>query len=163
MKKISGLVLVASVVLLASSCEKHDFKKHSEKTVTQTVDVTLEKNAAYSYTLPENTSDDAFQITTQSEHAGVSTLTNNGTNTVYTYTPAKDYVGTDKVVIATIEEEHSHHMGGGAHHPHHSGGGCNNGNHNDENSKLEIIINITIKDKVTEYTTKTKAVEYHNE
>ena len=54
-------------------------------------------------------------------------------------------------------------MGGGAHHPHHSGGGCNNGNHNDENSKLEIIINITIKDKVTEYTTKTKAVENHNE
>ena len=135
-KSFLVLALASSIMFVLQSCRKMDFKKdHEEKIEYRTVDATINANDTYTFTMPENSSDDPFQITTQASHYKTSALESNATT--YIYTPATDYKGSDKVVISAVEEQHNgHHSGGGA---------CNGGHHQDEETELVITINLTIK------------------
>lgn len=132
------LLLATPILFLTLSCQKMDMQKDHEdndKVEYRTVDATINANETYTYALPENKSDDPFQITTQAMHAKTSTLENNATT--YRYTPATNFTGTDKVMISAVEEQHN----GG----HHSGGGmCNGGHHHAEETELVITINLTV-------------------
>lgn len=129
-------VLAGAIAVTTQSCKKE--KDDQDKIVYQTVDATINANETYTYTLPENKSDDVFAITSQALHAKTSELQNEATT--YKYIPATDYTGSDKIVISTVEEQHDgqHNNGGG-------GGNCNGNNHHDEETAMVITINLTIK------------------
>ena len=133
----TSLFILCFVVLLITSCEKE------ENQVTQTINVTLLKNQPYTYTVPENESDDPYQITDQASHYLISELTElcfaSGGPLTYEYTPALNYVGKDRVVIANVEEEH-----GKGHHGKGKGGKCG-----EMETEKTIIINFTIVDSGT--------------
>ena len=139
--------MAAFALLSLLSCEK---EKQDDYTIEHTFDKTLKVNESATFTLPANTSDDAFQITTEASHASVSMLGEDlDGNSIYSYTPEKDYTGTDLVIVSTIEDNyHGKHPN-----PHHSGkskGGhnCNGGKNGEQ--QIIVIINLSIlKEKVT--------------
>ncbi len=139
MKKLFFL-LVTPIIFLTQSCQKMDFKKdHKDnaKVEYRTVEATINANETYTYAMPENKSDDPFQITTQASHFKSSMLENNATS--YRYIPSTNYSGTDRVVISSVEEQHDGHQSNG-------GGNCNqNNNHHDDETEFVITINLTIK------------------
>lgn len=137
-KQFLVLALASSSILVVQSCKKMDGDKdHQDKIEYRTVEATINANETYTYSMPENTSDDAFEITTQASHYKTSSLENNATT--YRYTPVTDYIGSDKVVISTVEEQHNGHHSGG-------GGNCFGGQHHDKDeTELVITINLTIK------------------
>lgn len=92
--------------MLTQSCNKPRLEKE-ETVVKQTIDATINSNEMYTFTLPANTSDDPFEITTQASHFRISELGVNADGAaIYQYTPETDYVGTDVVVVANVEEKH---------------------------------------------------------
>ncbi len=150
MKKIALFVALAGMsALTLQSCKKE--KPIERAPIAITENVSLKINESYTFTMPANTSDDAFAISKQAEHFKISELGKNAEGKeVYLYTPAQDYKGTDQVVMANPEEEHhggEHH--GGEHHAgtpplgggHHGGGNC--GNHEEEKNYV-ITINFVI-------------------
>ena len=138
MKKIFlMLVLTSPFIFALQSCQKSDMKKdHEDKIVYQTVDATINANETYTYTVPENKSDDPFGITSQASHYKTSELENE--STTYKYIPATDYTGSDKVVISNVEEQHDGNHSNG-------GGNCNGNHHHEDETELVIAINLTIK------------------
>jgi hypothetical protein len=103
------LILPCAIVFLfgLNACEKEP--KH----LTETINVTLNKNQTYHLTLASDDSDSPYEITTQASHYKTSRLQQ---ETEYTYTPSTDYTGTDRVVIESfVEDSHGHHKGGRCH------------------------------------------------
>jgi len=121
------IIILPIVVLIACfvfpGCEK------PEETVTETLNITLEKNQAYHYNLPAGENEGAFEITTQASHYSISRIDNG--SFVYFYTPQQGYTGTDRVVL---ENEQDQRKGKGK---------CGKGN---EDAGRKIIINFTIRD-----------------
>ncbi len=164
MKKIALFIALAGMsALTLQSCKKEEVA-HDPIAITE--NVTLKLNESYTFTLPANTSDDAFAIAKQAEHFKISELGKNAEGKeVYLYTPAQDYKGTDQVVIANPEEEHhsgAHPPQGG--HPHgapalggghHGGGNC--GNHEEEKNYV-ITINFKIDGTISSKKTQQDAV-----
>ena len=151
------MLAIASIAIFGvSSCKK---ERVEVEPITQTIEVTLKMNESYTFTLPKNTYDDAFGIATQAAHYAVSALGNDvAGNEVYRYQPAKDYKGTDTVVLSNPEEAH----GNGAPHPtngQHNGGVCagNGGTHaHGAHDEAETNYVITIHFKIVgDNTTKT--------
>jgi hypothetical protein len=136
MKK-TALILLSSIVLLVSaSCKKTEV---DVQPVTTTVSALLKTSETYTYTLPQNVSDDAFQITAPAGHSSMSQLTTNATgNLVYQYTPAVDFTGTDNVVISTVEEEHNDKSGKNMHN------GCGDNQNQSKNGGQIIKISLTV-------------------
>ncbi len=138
MKKLIFL-LATPIIFLTQSCQKTDFKKDREdndKVEYRTVEATINANETYTYAMPENKSDDPYQITTQASHYKTSTLENNATT--YRYIPVTNYSGTDRVIISSVKDQHNN--------PHSNGGGnCNQNNNHDGETKYVITINLTIK------------------
>jgi hypothetical protein len=134
MQKMLLLAVCAGLCAVSlQSCKKTEVERDP---IAITENVTLKANEAYTFTLPENTSDDEFAIATQAAHFSVSELGKDATTgkAIYQYTPARDYKGTDVVVISNPEERHAD-----GHHPPHphgnpittGGGQCGGGgNHN---------------------------------
>ncbi|MBC7384042.1 MAG: hypothetical protein H7296_13830 [Bacteroidia bacterium] len=121
---------VICCLLLASAC-----KKENESTNT-VINVTLEPNKAYSYNMDKlGDDDDQVQITTEASHSLISRITPvaNSTFTLFEYTPVKDYVGTDEVVVSAVEP--THNKGG-------KGGKCGKHNHEEESNQYTFKINI---------------------
>lgn len=151
MKKYAIVALLSlTVALITTSCKK---EKHEEIVLEQSLEKTLKVNESITFTLPASLSDDEYQITTSAAHAYVSKLSEDlSGNTLYCYTPEKDFVGSDFVIVSTVEEnhkdQHGHHgghhagsaMGGG-------GGHCNKGGHPTE-QQLKISIYLTIEKEV---------------
>ena len=153
MKKLTYLIAVASASMLCFvSCDKDIFDKDDEETVISlTFNATVEFNGTYTFTLPENKSDDPFQITSQAAHFSSSQLvrTGNGDEMIYQYTPARDFSGSDQIVISTVEEKHDGDHKGSVRRD--GGGGCgdHHGNghrrkHHEEEVEQIITINIAI-------------------
>lgn len=149
MKKISFLTLGLAALLFSSSCKK---EKHEEIVIEQSMEKTLKANESVTFTLPASLSDDDYQITTAASHAYVSKLSEDlSGNTLYCYTPEKDYVGNDFVVVSTLEEEH--HGEHGNHHGHPNGankggsGHCHGDKHPAE-QQLKISIYLKIEAEV---------------
>lgn len=107
------LVTVALFSFTFTACKKEN------KTVNKVIEVTLEPNQAYSYTIPKlGDADDVTEITTAATHAITSTLTPVGSSgeNVFNYSPTLDYIGTDVVVVSANETSTNTHS-------------CNTGNH----------------------------------
>ncbi len=161
MKNSFFMLFLAGITLFAlQSCQKAETVA---ALVEKTVNATLKVNESYTFTLPSNQSDEPYQITTQASHSSISELgKNTAGDMVYNYTPALDFVGTDRVVITTPEETENGHCGNqdgdsthveGEHHGggHHGGGHLlgHHGHHDKDEAETEmkITINLTIAGK----------------
>lgn len=115
MKKISVLLLFATIMFIAASCEKEG------ATITKTVNVEINSNAAYSYTVPHaGDADDAMQITQQAMHSSVSKITPDAStgDALFEYVPATNFSGTDEVQVSNVEEHHNGNHGNCGGHRH---------------------------------------------
>lgn len=100
------LFLMLSVVGLATfsltSCGKPDQKP----AIRQTITVQLETNEAYTFVLPQNLRNDAYEFTSQASHYSISVLgTNSVGQNIYQYTPETNYTGTDQVTVSNDWEK----------------------------------------------------------
>jgi hypothetical protein len=143
MKKNILQLCSLSFFVLTTSCMKMDMPDKKVLQETQSITVELLKNETYHYTLPQNQSDDAYQVTRQASHFSVSEL---GANEIYTYKPALNYVGTDDVTIANVEEQHNNQGQCGNQQVHQNNNGCGN-NHHDSEIERTINIHFIIKEK----------------
>lgn len=143
MKKAARLLAFAGIAMIGiQSCKKEEKPKPP---VLQSYDVQLKANEAYTFTLPKNKRNDPYEITSQSNHYTISAVGEDASgNRIYQYTPAKDYAGTDRVVIANPKEEHPDHGKCGPKppmiHPKHPHGDCDK----DEEDHYIVTINFTI-------------------
>ncbi|MFN8283725.1 MAG: hypothetical protein U0U67_10950 [Chitinophagales bacterium] len=114
--QLFGTVLFFLVMTVSCKKENH------HKTITQTIDLNLGMNETYSFSFPVNTQP---EITKQASHASNSVITtDNSTNlTQFTYTPTKDFVGTDEINIQ-LKKSKDNYVGNGI-----LPGGCYGGNH----------------------------------
>lgn len=148
MKKSILTATIALITLVSFySCEK---EKQEETIVEQSLEKTIKVNESATFALPLNESDDAYKITTDAAHAYVSKLSDDlSGNAVYTYTPEKDFVGTDLIVVSTVEENHHGNKGNTGHHKGGSKGGhCHADDKGEQQMKVTIRINI-LKEEVT--------------
>ncbi len=102
MKK-SLIILIAFIcfLFLNSSCEKE------EADVNVIVAVTLTPNQAYTYQIPKlGDEDEQVQITKDAAHALISRISPvaNSNTTLFEYTPALNYTGSDEVVVSAVEK-----------------------------------------------------------
>ena len=133
------------VALSATACRKKE--PTPKPAIQQTVNVALKTNEAYTFTLPKNKRDDAYEITSSAQHATISQVGKDAAgNQIYQYTPAANFSGTDQVIVGNDEElrEHANHPKPHPHlfprpHPHH--GDCDKGGEEDH---YVITINFTI-------------------
>ena len=139
MKKLNLIIaaIILSVVFI-SSCKK----EHCDKQNNQVINVTINQNTSYTYQLLTANNGKAMGISQQASHSSVSTITTGATpgSLVYSYVPAKDYLGTDAVVLSTQNSQQvgqgcSNHKGNGDHHGHHD---------NDDDDNSTTTINITV-------------------
>jgi hypothetical protein len=98
----------AMLSFLLSSCEKE------EAVVTKTINVELEANSTFSYTIPKaGDEDDVMQITQQGSHFLKSEVIESGPSAYkFSYTPALNFEGSDEVKVSTEEDRKS----GNGHH-----------------------------------------------
>jgi len=144
MKKITILLLlIAPLALTISSCRKEG------KTVTKTINVQLNANESYSNRIPPGDADDMMQITSQAQHYSVSNVSFDPAsgNSMFQYTPALNYTGTDEVDITNAEGDH--HGNG-----HAGGGNCGGGHHHDDQTIYIYKINIGGQDNALGKATK---------
>lgn len=124
-RTLNNLMLIFVCLFAFQSCKKEN------EVVNLTYEVTLLKNTAYNTSLPENKSNAAYTITAQSNHFKISQLGSEASGiTNYSYTPAQDFLGSDRVVISNEEDRKNN--GKGSH--------CGK---DKENSKT-ITINFTV-------------------
>lgn len=147
MKKNLSIICLITSTLFISSCMREDLPQKDEPIIERTtINVELKKNQSYTYSVPQNLSDDPYQITEQAKHASKSELS---TTLIYTYTPALNYVGTDQVIIANVEEQHNgnqHGCGNGGGNNSNHNHGCSGGKNQDQETERIITINFIIKE-----------------
>ncbi len=124
MKKITGsLIIAVALVVATQSCKKED----RDASTTKEIAVSLKANESYSYQIPQTgDADDVMQITKQADHSLISKISPvaNSENTLFEYTPALDFTGSDEVQVTNVENHngnsgHSHNgncSGGKGHH-----------------------------------------------
>ncbi len=96
-KSILMLAITGTAMFFMPSCKK------AETLLTPTENATLAVGESYTYMLPTNTND-KFAVTTPPAHGKLSILAADSLGKlVYQYIPDSGYVGTDKVVISTVE------------------------------------------------------------
>jgi 5'-3' exonuclease len=110
MKKMTLVLAAASLFLTGmQSCKKEENRKPPIK---ENINVDLAANQSYTFSLPKNKRDDAYEISSQPAHFAINEVGKDATgNRIYKYTPSLNYHGTDQVVIANVEEDE--HQGGG--------------------------------------------------
>lgn len=135
-KSIALAFLICVSVLTIQSCRKCDMPDKQETSSSQTINVSLQTNESYSYSLPVSTADREYSITSQASHFTVSETAKDATgNFIYHYTPSTDFSGNDQVVISSVRGNHHGGCGNNA--------GQNNCQHHDENSIITIHFTIT--------------------
>jgi hypothetical protein len=144
MKKSILICFVAvSVFFSLSSCTK---EKPENVLIEESYSKTLKVNESTTFTLPGEQT--PYTIFTAASHASLSIIgIDKQGNTTYSYTPEKDYIGTDYIVISSEEKRHSK----GGHQKSFNNGGskaghCNGGNTSRIDYKLTF--NITIVKEV---------------
>ena len=132
--KLSFIPAIIIAILITASCEKE--KKTT--VISKTVNVSIDENKSYSYTIPHSgDGDDAMQIDMQAQHYAVSKVTSVDDNTLFEYTPALNYSGNDEVHVTTFEGEHN---GGNNNH---QKGNCQGQGH-DKETETNYIFKITV-------------------
>lgn len=127
------LALAVPFTFMISSCEEDE----NDLTINETINATVLKNNLYNFSLPENFKDQEYRITDQTSHGMISIVqVDQEGNQVYAFVPVKDYVGTDRVVLETIEDNDGKKGHGSKH-------SCGN---KDKDSKHVFTININVID-----------------
>jgi hypothetical protein len=111
MKKITVLLIASVFTLSSQSCRK---EQDQQTSVTKEINVSLKTNESWSYQVPQTgDADDIIQITKQAMHSSESKISPiaNSENTLFEYTPALNYTGTDLVQVTNVEGQHGHHNG----------------------------------------------------
>lgn len=165
MKKLILLCAAATFLLAGISCQKATPQVNNQ--VDEVVNVSLEKNQSYSYTLPESSTGENFAIASQQSNA-TSSIAAAKTQATFYYVPATDFTGTDVVVVSTDAAAttapacggHSYH---GHKEAHHSGSGtCSRGSKHEkehhehhhgcsetQKAKHTITFNIKVSESVS--------------
>lgn len=132
---LSLFLLVVFASIVTTSCHK----ENSE--VIKTINVTLEPNQTYTYTIPAaGDADDIMVIAKQAIHYLTSTVAVDASrNATFTYTPAENYEGTDEVDVKNTENHPQNRL---TPPPHRGGGNCQGKHHDDE---VTYIFKITIQ------------------
>ncbi len=105
MKKVLFALSIISSLSTLQSCKKMcDHRNETPTPIVQSVDVAINENANYSYTLPAGSN---FRISSEAAHALTSQLVVDGAtgSFVYQYTPAANYVGTDEIVLSSEDQQ----------------------------------------------------------
>ncbi len=106
--KISIAVILLAAAFTISSCSKLSKERKEIKETTNLVD-TISPTQIFTYTLPDNLSDDPYQIISQATHfskSELSTDVNGKTVYTYVYSGTGENLLTDDVTIANVEEVH---------------------------------------------------------
>ena len=137
MKKLLLLPILSLVTLTCFiACEK---EKHDEVLIEENYDRTIQVNESATFTLPE--SEQNFSIISEAEHAYVSKIGEDlSGNSIYMYTPEKDYSGTDRIVLSNEVEKEKGHHGKKGHHSKSGGGDCGS----KSSERLEYLITIRL-------------------
>ncbi len=134
-KPILLLVTAFTIISTIQSCKK---KESPLPPVITNLNIDLNKNQAYTFVLPENTSDTPYKITLQAVHYNLSTVGKDASgNEIYQYTPETDFIGNDVMSVANTEE---HRCNG--HHPHHGFGKIHIGHHGNDHDADDVAPNI---------------------
>jgi hypothetical protein len=130
-KMISLFLLPAMVLIFAASCTKQDDGILSVPTETLTLKVLPNETGAIN--LPDA---GTLNISRQASHFLISEtfLNNEDNNPAYKYTPAKDFTGTDEVVLLSAKTIYGSN----------NGGSCQGGNNGSTTSTLNKYISIKI-------------------
>jgi hypothetical protein len=128
---------VISSVFFITSCEKKE--DHEPVQNSKVINVDLKQNESYSYQiLASGDGADAMEISQQAQHALTCKITPDAAhNTLFEYTPATDYTGSDEIHITTVDGEHHEHHDNDHHH-----GNCQ-GKDDEAGSSYTFKINIT--------------------
>lgn len=107
MKKTILMLAIAGVISIGNtSCKKEKMPKEAIK---QTINVNLKMDENFTFLLPKNLRDDAYEITRQAVHYSFSEVGINASgNRIYQYMPATGYTGTDQVIVSNDEEREMH-------------------------------------------------------
>jgi hypothetical protein len=139
MKNKLILPAVIAAFFFITSCEKEKDKQAT--VISKVINVDLNENQSYSYNIaPSGDQDDVMEISLQSNHFITSKITTDDLrNTLFEYTPALNYSGTDEIHVTTMEGQH-HDVNPGQH-----GGMCqgHNNGHGDE-TETNYIFKINI-------------------
>ncbi len=154
MKK--SIILLAAAVLGIAGLQSCKKEHHPPVPVTTDLNITLKQNEAYTFTLPANPTPIPYKITSQAGHYSISEVSKDASgNTVYLYTPALNYTGTDKVSVADTKDGGPDHGNGGGCGHHHGGHEGNDGDEDDVQPNI-VNINFTIGTGTTTNTTATE-------
>ena len=105
-KTVLMLITASALVTGMVSCKKEEMTKAA---ITQTVNVSLKMDEAYTFVLPKNLRNDPYEITTQAAHYSLSQVgTNSAGDPILQYTPAAGYVGNDQVIVSNDQEREEH-------------------------------------------------------
>jgi hypothetical protein len=100
--------IITLLFIVMTSCNKLAKDANDTKITMNMVDTILPTDT-FTYTLPDNQSDDPYQITSQASHfkkSELSTDANGKTVYTYIYSATNENPLTDDVTIANVEEVH---------------------------------------------------------
>ncbi len=137
MKKTTGFLMLAALfTFVISSCKK----EQEGKTITQTINITLNANNSYSYQIPHaGDADDVMHIIKQSVNYKVSQVASvaGSDYALFEYTPGLNFTGSDEVQVSN-EENHQGDANGQMH------GNCNGGGNHHHGDTYIYIFKITV-------------------
>ena len=139
MKKIIAFLMLAALfTFVISSCKK----EQEGKTITQTINITLNANNSYSFQIPHaGDADDVMHIIKQSVNYKVSRVSSvaGSDYALFEYTPGLNFTGSDEVQVSN-EENHQGNANGQMH------GNCNGGGNHHGDTYI-YIFKITVTGK----------------
>ena len=144
MKKTNVLSIALGIVVMLMSCNKAEVYQAVSKSQS------IAQNQSYTFELPAT--DDPYKVLTEAKNASVSLIgVNAAGNPIYTYTPTKDFIGTDKVVLQTTDNEGTKGPDHGGHGRNHNdllsnvagAHTCNKGVHTEDDYTVTIDIIVT--------------------
>lgn len=122
-KSIINLLIVFIAITSFQSCKKEEATV-TEKTTVTDLSITLKQNESYQFTLPANLAQREYQITFAAKNASISLVEQDASgNSVYQYTPALDFVGTDNVTVENTMNTDCQEKTGNKPHPLFAGSG----------------------------------------
>lgn len=126
MKILISTMTAGMLLIFATACNKTNTTVTSDP-VTESVDVSINANETFQYTLPSTNTSSGFNVETASAKSATNTILTDANGSSFIYIPPANTTGTDVVVISTNPGQNA---GGGCGHPHpHHPDSINGGNH----------------------------------
>jgi hypothetical protein len=160
MKKTALIIAAALFITIGGACKKDNTSTISS--VDETVNVSINANESYRYTLPATEDNSSFNLETPSAKSANTSVETDASGSTFVYTPASNTSTRTEVIVVSNNVVSMPPQGGhcGNHHQGNSNGQCGNGggSHtkkgghphgkkdcgNDNKSKHRITFNITV-------------------